>query len=467
MSRREREKLDVVHRMVRGELSRMEGARLLHRSRRQIYRMCERYRAVGDGSVLHRSRGGHSARGYPLEIRNKVLLLYKTNYGDYGPSLFGEQLEEKHGLHIHRETLRRWLLDAGLWRREVTGRKRSKHRKARPRRAAMGEMLQIDGSPHNWLEGRNPSLMESSLLVLIDDASGRIHLWFRPTEDTQGIFELLRSYFLRYGLPQSIYSDRGTVYWTDDGQTQYARAMQRLGILVIYAGSAPAKGRVERSNRVHQDRLIKALRREDISSLEEANVYVEQVYHDAHNNRRASKDPLPDVHRVTTAAEVDRALCFETLRTVKADHTVTISGIRWQIEKPEKYDRYLQLRPGAKVTVCVYLNGSVHIFAGEQELRVTRVIEREEPGARQYTKTGRKNRGGQAKDLISKHIKRAEFSLSNPASAGLLKETSIEIASGNMERDTIQTSQEQPKKQPIRDRISNAYKKLMTFQMRV
>jgi len=423
MSKRDRQKLDIVHRMDRGELSRSEGAGLLHLSRRQIFRLLERYKLVGDRSVIHRSRGGHSARQYPLEIRNKVLLLYRSTYGDYGPSLFAEALEEQHMLSIHRETLRRWLRDAGLWKRELTGRKHSKHRRARPRRAAVGAMLQLDGSPHNWFEGRNPALPEVSLLVLIDDASSRVHLRFRPTEDTQGIFELLRSYFLRYGLPQSIYNDHGTVYWTDAGRTQYSRAMERLGIAVIYAHSPQAKGRVERSNKTHQDRLIKAMRQRGISTTGRANDFIENVYTVRHNQRFASTGTLPDVHRPTTVVEVDRALSIETIRSVGADHTVSVSGIRWQIEKPEKHDRYLQVRPRAKVTVCIYLDGSVHIFVGEQELRVTLVAERDQPGERIYKKTGRKNMGGNAKQLVSKHV---AISLSTAAAAAVLNEMAID-----------------------------------------
>ena len=327
------------------------------------------------GYFIVRGAGIRSHR-YPLETRNRVLVLYHTSYSDYGPTLFGEVLQEQYGLRIHAETLRRWLRSAGLWRPEEQGRRHRAHRRARPRRQAVGSLLQLDGSPHDWFEGRNPDLPEVTLLVGIDDASNRVLLRFRPSEDTQGVFELLESYFHQYGLPQAIYTDHGRVYWTEDGTTQYQRAMQELGIETIDAHSPQAKGRVERSNRTFQDRLITAMRQQGIRTIEEANRFLEAGYTQRHHSRFAHGTGLEDVHRSVTARQIERSVSVEEERTLRNDYTVMVAAMRWQIEKPELEDRYLMPSPGARITVRVYLDGSVDFFAGEQELRVTRVIER-------------------------------------------------------------------------------------------
>jgi len=376
MSKKERQVLEMMHRLDRGEVSRSEAGRILGISSRHVYRVYARWKASGDGALVHRSRGGHSSRGYRLDVRNDVLRLYHAGYSDYGPSLFSEILSEQHGLTIHRETLRRWLLDVGLWKPEARGRKRSKHRRARPRRQELGALLQLDGSPHDWFEGRNPALRELTLLVLIDDASGRSMLRFSRSEDTQSVFELLRAYCGRYGVPQAVYTDFGTVYWTDGGTTQYERALRDLAIELVHAHSPQAKGRVERANRTHQDRLVKALRQRGIATIKEANRFLDEEYTAKHNHRFAVKEPLADVHRPTDAETLDRAFAIVEERVVRSDHTIVLATVRWQIEKPGIGDRYLAPVPGATVEARVYLDGSVHVFAGEQEVRVTRVIER-------------------------------------------------------------------------------------------
>jgi hypothetical protein len=326
--------------------------------------------------VVHHSRGGHSGRGYPLKVRNEVVRLYRSKYNDYGPTLFSEILTEKYGHRIHRETLRRWLLDFGLWKREESGRKRSKHRRARPKRVAFGEMLQLDGSFHNWFEGRNADLPEVTLLVLIDDATGRVLLRFSQGETTQGVFELLKKHCTRFGIPKSIYTDYGSVYYTEGGTTQYERAMKDLGVEVIYAKSPQAKGRVERVNRTLQDRLLKELREVNISTIEDANRFLDEVYTSKFNRQFAKMlGGFADVHRSTKGFDLDRVFAIEDERVVRNDNTVVIDTVRWQIEKPNAEDRYLAPLPGASVETRIYLDGSVHIFDGETELRVTQVKE--------------------------------------------------------------------------------------------
>ena len=404
MVKAERAKLEVMQRVSRGELSRSEAARILEVSTRQIYRLWHRWKEVGDRGVVHRARGGHSGRSQ-LKTRNKVLVLYRSSYSDYGPKLFGEALVEQHGLRIHRETLRRWLIDAGLWQPEQQGRRHRTHRRARPRKAAMGMMVQLDGSPHDWFEGRNPELLEATLLVMIDDASNQTMLRFSPTEDAQGVFQLTMEYLQRYGLPHSIYMDHGTVYWTDAGTTEFQRAMKELGIACIYAHSPQAKGRVERANRTHQDRLIKAMRAHGISTIDDANRFLEEHYTDKHNNQFAQTTGLEDVHRSTKGRHLEQILSFQEPRVMRNDYTVTIDRIRWQIERPTEHDRYLMPSPGARILIKVYLDGSVHGFSGEQELRIRRVTEREAREQGMLRTTGRPYNGGTPNQLISKQIK--------------------------------------------------------------
>jgi hypothetical protein len=376
MSKKERQKLDMMGRIDRGEVSRSQAARTLNMCERQVYRIYSRWKADGDCGVVHHSRGGHSGRGYPLKTRNEVVRLYRSKYSDYSPTLFSEILSEKYGHQIHRETLRRWLMDFGLWKREESGRKRSKHRRMRPRRAAFGEMLQLDGSFHNWFEGRNPDLPEVTLLVLIDDATGRILLRFSRGETTHGVFELLKKYYTRYGIPKSIYTDYGSVYYTEGGTTQYERAMKDLGVEVIRAHSPQAKGRVERVNRTLQDRLVKELREANISTLEDANRFVDEVYTSKFNRQFAELiGGFANAHRSTKDVKLDRIFSIENERVVRSDNTVAIDTVRWQIEEPNAEDRYLAPLTGASVETRVYLDGTVHIFDGETELRVTQVKE--------------------------------------------------------------------------------------------
>lgn len=195
------------------------------------------------------------------------------------------------------------------------------------------------------------------------------------SEDTPSVFGLLLEYCQRQGIPKAIYSDYGSVYWTDGGTTQYERALKELGIERILAHSPQAKGRVERVNRTLQDRLVKALRERGISTIETANQFLREVYTARHNRRFALPKALPDAHRSGAGLDLERIFAIAEERVVRNDHTIVIANVRWQIEKPGPDDRYLVPSPGATVEARVYLDGSVHIFAGEREVRVTRVAE--------------------------------------------------------------------------------------------
>ena len=369
MSPKERERLKVIGRVIKRELSCIEAAESLGLSERQLYRVRDRYIADGDEGLIHRLRGSTSNFGYGSKARTRVLDLYRERYSDYGPKLFGEMLEEYHSLMVTRipdhETIRRWLLKAGLWTME---RKSRAHRRKRERRASLGSLLQFDGSDHEWFEKRGP---KCCLLVAIDDASGRVLARFARSEGTRDVLLTLRAYIEQYGIPRESYTDRANVYKNTKGKipTDVERALGRLGVTMITAYSPQAKGRVERCNRTLQDRLVKALRREGISTIEAANRYLEHTFLDDHNKRFARIKGLKNIHRSASGVDLDNIFCFETTRRVYNDYTITLGLTFIQLEASK--DVSLP-PPGSIVTVRRWLkDNALRIFWNEQQLGFT------------------------------------------------------------------------------------------------
>lgn len=360
MSTKERERLKIIHRLETGTLTHSEAADLMNISERHIYRIMRRYLTSGDEGLVHQLRGRTSNRGYPLDLRERIIALYRKKYSDYGPTLFSERVYDELDIHLNDETIRKWLLSEGLWKPTRKGRK---HRKKRPRRDAIGALIQLDGSHHKWFEDRGPACC---LVVFIDDASGRVFLCFTPSENTQDLLSSLRLYIERYGIPKAIYNDYGSVFYASDNKdTDFTRALKTLNIEPIFARSPQAKGRVERSNRTHQDRLIKALRRQNISTIEEANRYLETIYIDEHNNRFARCDDLTDMHRSSQGIDLDNIICFQTTRCVHNDYTIRLDNRPIQLLHS---DAPLP-PPRAYVTVRRWLDSSLHIFWKDNELK--------------------------------------------------------------------------------------------------
>src|SRR3990172_2318617 len=361
MKRKEAERLKVISRIEHHELTVAEAAESLQVSERQLYRILKQYRTVGEQGVIHRLRGCPSNAGYASEIRTTVIRLYREQYSDYGPTLFAEKLELYHTVTVSRRTLTRWLCQASLW---AGTRKKRPHRKKRERRCSIGSLVQFDGSEHDWFEGRGP---KCCLLVAIDDATGRLMLRFAAAEDTGSVLCFWRHYIDRYGIPAEIYTDFGSVYHDNNNPqhlTQFGRALQRLGIKPLFAHSPQAKGRVERSNRTHQDRLIKALREHNISSIEEANRFLETFYTDQRNLRFALQETLTDIHRSAVGLDLKNIFCFEETRCVYNDWTITFEA---QFIQLLRSDAPLP-PPRSKVIVRRWLDSSLHIFWKEQEL---------------------------------------------------------------------------------------------------
>lgn len=361
MSKKERDRLAVLERVIALELTDDEAAGILRISLRQWYRIKKRYSASGDHGLVHRLRGRPSNRRSDPSLKRQVLELYRERYSDYGPTLFSEMLAEHHQITLAAETLRQWLIAEGLWQRRV---KQRRHRRRRPRRPGIGELVQFDGSVHDWFEGRGPSC---TAIVMVDDASGRVFIRFAASENTEDCMRTMMLYIERYGIPQAIYIDGGSVFFSDSGApTDFARAMQELGIEMIRAHSPQAKGRVERSNRTHQDRLIKALRRAGVSSIDEANALLEGSYLQQHNARFAHADELTDVHRSAVGVDLERIFCWRCTRSVGNDSTLRLNS------------KYLQIVPsqapmppsGTRVELRRFLDGSLHVYWQRHELVV-------------------------------------------------------------------------------------------------
>lgn len=363
MTQAERDRAQVLKQVCSRTLTIVAAAQMLQVSERHLYRVLRRYRTEGDRGLIHRLRGCPSNRGYPKHLKTRVLDLYwRPEYRDYGPTLFAEVLLKDHKILVDHEAVRRWLMANGGT--NVQRRKRP-HRSKRPRRSAIGELLQFDGSDHDWFEGRGP---KCTLLHMIDDATSRVFLRFAASENTADCMRTFWAYCRRFGLPRCLYVDRGTVFFAEGGGvTDFGRAMATLGVQMIFANSSEAKGRVERGNRTHQDRLIKAMRRKGISTIGSANRFLERSYIKDHNNHFAlPADGLPDVHRqLDPAPKLEQILCFQTDRYLRRDYTITLDATYIQLLKGP----YVLPRPEQHVIVRRYLDDSLHIFHGDQELR--------------------------------------------------------------------------------------------------
>src|SRR5437763_5663242 len=277
MSQRERDVLKVLHGVLKGERTQAEAARLLGISVRQARRIQRKLEAGGDGALVHGLRGRPSNRRLDAALRRSVVEAYRRRYADFGPTLASEKLAEE-GLVVCPQTLRRWLLEEGLWHRR---RRRDPHRSRRPRRACFGELVQMDASEHDWLEGRGEQLV---LISMVDDATSRVLARFYPADTVEAHLDLLGRWLRRHGRPVALYTDRHSIFEPQDkgkalpdAETQFGRALRELGIELIRARSPQAKGRVERSFGTAQDRWVKELRLAGVTTREGANALLERL----------------------------------------------------------------------------------------------------------------------------------------------------------------------------------------------
>lgn len=358
MSGKERIRLEALGRVKRKELTVVAAAELMDLSLRQARRVWKRFKVLGDIGLLHRLRGRSSNRRLAEATSQRIVKLHQERYGDFGPTLACEKLSETHGLKVSPNTLVGLLKERGLWERR---RRRGRHRKRRERRSCFGSMMQMDGSHHDWFEGRAPRCV---LMVLIDDATSRTSARFHAAETTEAAFDAFGRWVKQHGVPRSVYVDRHSIYRDEDHPdkpTQFGRAMKQLSVKLICAHSPQAKGRVERRNAVFQDRLVKEMRLRKISSIEQGNALLETMFLED-LNRRYAIDPRKqqDLHRqVDASMNLSEVLCEQQERVVGADWCVRWKN-RWlQIDKRHEGlrlvgKRVLVKQPGGGELIVAY-----------------------------------------------------------------------------------------------------------------
>ena len=339
MSRKERERLTVMAGVTDQKLTVVQASELMRVCYRQGKRIWRRYQAEGDVGLVHRLRGKPSGRRKPRALRRQALALYaQERYADFGPTLMAEQLL-KQRLVVDHETLRRWRLAEGT---HTVRRRKQRHRQWRERKPSFGAMVHLDGSHHDWFEGRGPQCV---LMVMVDDATNRMRARFFAEETTRASYDVLEGWARQHGLPASLYVDRDSIYRCEgvasiaeqmagkEPQTQFGRAMEALGVELILANSPQAKGRVERMNGVLQDRLVKEMRLAGINDMESANRFLDGKYLRAFNRQfaRAAASPM-DVHRAVPG-HLNEVLSWEEERVVSGDWTVACEGKRYQLDR--------------------------------------------------------------------------------------------------------------------------------------
>lgn len=364
MSRKERRRYVEMEAVKGGKLSLREAAERLGVSYRQARRIWRRFEEKGEAGLVHRGRGRPSNRSKSEEMRRSCVASYRVDLEGFGPTLAAEKLAER-GLVVDHETLRRWLLAEGLWQKE---RRRGKYRRSRPRKERFGELVQLDGSHHEWFGGGK----RCCLMSMVDDATGRRHSVLAEEETTEAAMRLLWQWVELYGVPRALYTDHKNVYITDreptleeelSGQlplTAFGKACQKLGIRIIAASSPQAKGRVERSHGVYQDRLVKEIRLRQLSELGAVNELLGDGGFDAGLNRRFAKPPIDplDLHQAVPAGmDLAGVFAFEQTRLVNNDWTVRYENRWYQIVGPKR-----QLPPAkSKVLLQRRLDGSLRM----------------------------------------------------------------------------------------------------------
>ena len=339
MTQEELKRLHVIHKALDKSITQAQAANIIGICLRQLQRIVRTVRGSGDQGIINRSRGRISNRALPNKIKAKALKLYKEKYSGFGPTLAAEKLFEIDKIKLNDETLRLWLLKDGASYRK---RRKRPHRQWRQRKACFGQMIQMDGSHHDWFEGRGPKCV---LMGYIDDATGRPFGKFYPYEGTIPAMCSFKSYIKTYGIPASVYLDKHTTYKSTkkpsieeelnniEPLSQFGRALEELKVNVIYANSPQAKGRIERLFNTFQDRLIKEMRLKGIKTIKEANKFL-KLYLPVYGKRFAVQPANDtDLHRPLPAGiNLDKILCVKTARALRNDYTIAHYAKLYQIQ---------------------------------------------------------------------------------------------------------------------------------------
>jgi transposase len=376
LSTRDRDRLKVLHEVAKGHLTQCGAAAQLQISDRWVRELLTRVKKNGDGGVVHRLRGQSSNRRLAESVHKKALKLVQAKYRDFGPTLACEYLAKHDEVKVSKETLRQWLIRAGL--RRVKRRKVEEVHVWRPRRSCRGELVQWDTSEHDWLEGRGPKLY---LVAMIDDASSRAYARFVSHDSTEENLRVLWGYLERWGRPVAFYTDKSSLFTVNppaleaadeavqEELTQIGRALRELGIEWIAAHSPQAKGRIERFFGTAQDRLVKGLRLAGARTLEEANRYLEEEYLPEWEQKfTVVARGTADAHRpLGKEHDLPSILSHVEERIVTSDYTLRYQGKVYQMGRSE-------IRPGlrgGRVRVEQRLDGSLVVQFRQRCLGVT------------------------------------------------------------------------------------------------
>jgi len=364
----------LMEQVVQKQLRLKEAAVKMKVSYRQAKRLYKKYVEEGDKGLMHGNVGRPSGNRIAMVLRDKVLSLYEEQYGDFGPTLAAEKLNECHGIRIGHETLRRWLIEKGMWERK---RRRKAYRSRRARRECFGELVQFDGSHHDWFEGRREPCC---LMNMVDDATGRTLSFFSEEETTADAMRLLWRWIEQYGIPQGVYCDKKNAFVLTreptieeqlagiEPKSPFECACEKLGIEVIVANSPQAKGRVERSHAVYQDRVVKEMRLKSIRTIKEANEFLESTYLPSINGKFAKTPAQPeDAHvPLLTQTSLEDIFCYETPRVVSNDFVVSYKRRLLQIKRTSPS----LPKPRGMVLVRELLDGRLKIIYQGKELDV-------------------------------------------------------------------------------------------------
>jgi hypothetical protein len=361
MSDRELARLEVLRDLDQGGLTPAAAAQLLGLERRQVFRLLKVYRAEGPAGLISKRRGHSSNRRKPTELRAMALAIIRERYWDFGPTLAAEKLGQQHGIVLGRETIRKWMIEAGLWLDRKQRLKRV--HQPRHRRECVGELVQVDGCEHWWFEDRGP---QCTLLVFIDDATSRLmHLQFVESESTFAYFHATRAYLEAWGKPIAFYSDKHGVFRVNqmgalggDGMTQFGRALDALNIEIICANSSQAKGRVERAHKTLQDRLVKELRLAGACDLASGNALLPAFMADY--NARFAKPPAngKDLHRpLRDEDNLEDAFAWKEERTLSRALTLQDDKVVFVLAPTDQAKAAI----GKRVTVLDYPDGRLSI----------------------------------------------------------------------------------------------------------
>lgn len=376
MSVKEIDRISIFEKLTKGEMTAKQAAETLALSTRQVKRLKKRFAEVGAAGLIHKNRGRESKCQTPQAEIDRVTKIVADLYPDFGPTFALEKLQESHNVSFSRETLRQAMITKGIWKP-----KKKRYlvvHQLRKRRDREGELIQIDGSPHNWFEDRGEYC---TLLVFVDDATGKLkHLMFAGAETTNNYFRAVDAYIRKFGKPLAFYSDKHGVFRinsrraetasVDDnnGLTQFGRALKELNITPIFANSPQAKGRVEKANGTLQDRLVKEMRLRGISSIEQGNVYLPQFV-EAYNRKFAvcAKD-TQDAHRSLLESEkLEDILVCKSTRTISKNLEFSYKNSIYQlkVERPTYTMRF------AKVIVLEDWDGNIKLCYKGQKLDFT------------------------------------------------------------------------------------------------